>query len=871
MRITRIRLRNYRGIEAHEVRLPATGVTVVEGDNEVGKTSLAEALDLLFDYLDTSTNKAVKAVKPVHKDAGSEIEVDIEAGPYRFTYSKRFHRDRSTTLVVHAPRPENHTGREAHERALAILHEAVDLPLWRALRLQQGVRPDQADLSEQTSLAAALDTASAGTLAGDREATLIDLARAELDRFHTPGRKLKAEIADLQRAEQDAANRVEELRRRLAELEDDVEYAADLARHMGGLAEELEAQGRRVEEYRRKWASVDALLRDVTEAKLAADLAAADHRAACDEQSRRQALVEALDRAQGRHRELGRERDRHRPGLQSAVSAVQAAEQRLAEASERGEAAKAGLAAAQADFTFARDSLDLAQMTERLDRVRKAEAALEALDTLLEDNRVGPEVLEAIEDAHLAVVQGRVRLEGESPLVEVEALRPLEIRVGDGFEALPAGGSTTVAMGPSSAMELGGVARIAVRGRGEAGQLVASLATSERRLADLCTAAGVADVGEAKTAAAARREAAFEREGLTTRMAADLRDLTPDRLAGKVERLRARLAEDPRPPLDFDTARGLVEEAEAGAGVALELLREAHHEVELRRRDEQQARARFDAAEREVELAHRQVESARHDLESARARVPDGVLAGRVDATAKAVAKADVALAHADAAADKAGPEELKGALENATAVFDKLEAERRGTAEEQVRVRERLSLWGQEGLHDRLGEAEADLEHRSRQRRAAERRAAAARRLYETLERCRGQARRAYMAPLKAKVEAFGRVVFGDDFTVELGEDLRIASRTLRGVTVEFDQLSTGAREQLCVISRLACAAIVAPDGGVPVILDDALGWSDSKRLEKLGAVLSMAAQDAQVVVLTCLPERYRHVGAAHVVKLAR
>ena len=126
-------------------------------------------------------------------------------------------------------------------------------------------------------------------------------------------------------------------------------------------------------------------------------------------------------------------------------------------------------------------------------------------------------------------------------------------------------------------------------------------------------------------------------------------------------------------------------------------------------------------------------------------------------------------------------------------------------------------------------------------------------------------------MAPLREKITAYGKFVFGDDFSVELGEDLRILSRTAGGVTVAFDQLSTGTREQLCVISRLACAALVAPDGGVPVVLDDALGWSDTKRLEKIGAVLSLAAQDAQVLVLTCLPDRYRYVGASHVIKLSR
>jgi hypothetical protein len=54
-----------------------------------------------------------------------------------------------------------------------------------------------------------------------------------------------------------------------------------------------------------------------------------------------------------------------------------------------------------------------------------------------------------------------------------------------------------------------------------------------------------------------------------------------------------------------------------------------------------------------------------------------------------------------------------------------------------------------------------------------------------------------------------------------------------------------------------------------VPVVIDDALGYSDPDRLERLGAVLAEAGRDAQVLVLTCVPERYRAVGTAKAVRL--
>ena len=48
MRLHRVRLCNYRGVADCEVEFPAQGITVIEGPNEVGKTSIPEGLDLVL-------------------------------------------------------------------------------------------------------------------------------------------------------------------------------------------------------------------------------------------------------------------------------------------------------------------------------------------------------------------------------------------------------------------------------------------------------------------------------------------------------------------------------------------------------------------------------------------------------------------------------------------------------------------------------------------------------------------------------------------------------------------------------------------------------------------------------------------------------
>ena len=60
-----------------------------------------------------------------------------------------------------------------------------------------------------------------------------------------------------------------------------------------------------------------------------------------------------------------------------------------------------------------------------------------------------------------------------------------------------------------------------------------------------------------------------------------------------------------------------------------------------------------------------------------------------------------------------------------------------------------------------------------------------------------------------------------------------------------------------------------VAKDGGTPAILDDALGYTDQERLKLMGAVLVVSAKECQIVIFTCVPERYAFIGEADVVPL--
>src|ERR1700752_629925 len=165
MKLHRLVLTNYRGITHREIEFPDHGVVVVSGANEIGKSSMIEALDLLLESKDRSNKKEVKQGNPPTADAGSGFTAEISTGPYRFIYRKRFNTNPETQLTVLEPRRESHSGDEAHDRVQAMLAETVDTELWHAQRVIQSASTGAFDLSGCAALPRALDVAAGASAA----------------------------------------------------------------------------------------------------------------------------------------------------------------------------------------------------------------------------------------------------------------------------------------------------------------------------------------------------------------------------------------------------------------------------------------------------------------------------------------------------------------------------------------------------------------------------------------------------------------------------------------------------------------------------------------------------------------------------------
>jgi uncharacterized protein YhaN len=256
-------------------------------------------------------------------------------------------------------------------------------------------------------------------------------------------------------------------------------------------------------------------------------------------------------------------------------------------------------------------------------------------------------------------------------------------------------------------------------------------------------------------------------------------------------------------------------------------------------------------------------------LDAACAELGDDDLGARLLAGRGALDAARSGLDAARQALEAADPDSVRMLAENAEAA---LERHRREIAQGRVEIGQlegQLAQARHAGLFDQLSAAETELEALRDEFQRVERRALAARRLWEVLEAHRAAASQRYVRPLKDRIDALGRLVFNPSFAVDIGADLAIESRSLDGVTVPFDSLSGGAREQLGILARLAAAQIVGAHSEVPVLMDDTLGFTDDQRLTGMGAAIATVARDNQVVILTCMPSRFSYIGNAKTVTL--
>jgi hypothetical protein len=869
------------------------GVNVLAAENEAGKSTLFRAVRACLFERHTSTNQTVRSLASEGSGLPAAVTLDFSHGGADYRLAKNFLRSASASLARGGV--EIARGREADERTWELLGidpgagRSVDDAAFGILWVEQGKSFSVPEPSE--AAANALNSAvhaEVGTLVGgERARGVLKALGDELATLLTAGGKAKAggPLAEAIEREAAAAAMLKAAQERLAVLDAELSALAVRRTERDRLADPAIAAGLAGElaEARRLLRAGEAAGADVARCEAAAQRARAELDRAL---RRRDDLVERarrIDADARREAELVAATaplDEEERAARTAVATARAAVSEIDVAAAADEARERALQRVGVALTRAGERDRLA---ERLDRLEQLAARLAETAAGLAANRAEASTVARLEAIERELAVTAARLEAAAPQVEIAlgpggagrvrvdgaplsadlkraALAPLTIAIAD---------LATVTVSPPS-------------GAGAAEE--ARLQALRSDLAGLLDASGFADAAALRTARAGRQELEAERtalEGEAVAAGLGRRGAPSKGGAGDTAAAAVAAARDELAAIDALIAAAPLAEAGLSALPSTEAL---DARLDGLRAAREGARRRRQAHEGAIE-AHgatlARVADARGRLAGALQEVR-GRLAGDRAALPDAARVAMLAAAEAELRAAEEDHGTKAAALEaERRAAPPPEEIERRGTRvkrldsaianqaealgrldREIANLEGRIESAGGDGLGERADALEAEAALARRDRARLQERAETLRLLRETVAACFAEQHERLTAPLRRHLGPYlhdlfpaAEIALGDGFSVE----------TLRrgGAAEAFQRLSDGTKEQIAVLVRLAMGAMLAERGeDVPIVLDDALVFSDDGRIAQMFDALNRAGQRQQVIVLTCRTRAFASLG---------
>jgi hypothetical protein len=455
-----------------------------------------------------------------------------------------------------------------------------------------------------------------------------------------------------------------------------------------------------------------------------------------------------------------------------------------------------------------------------------------------------------------------------SATVEFIAATDIELVVGDQRVSLPAGQSWSTTAAGATQVEVPGVLTARFTPGTTALDIQAEYAAAQQDLVAALAAARVPDVAAARLTDQRRRQLQSGRDQLTATLVGLCGDDEVEHVRSKLVELRAAQQADDI-AMDATAARAELEEADAARV-------KAGADLETHRRVAAAAAAKLTEISTRATLSSDKLATQRAELVGVadrlaqqRAAIADDKLQAAAEADLQTAQAAKQRVAELSEQLAAAAPDAVAAELADATEAAEAIKARHDEIARTLHEIGVELTLFGTEGRNGKLDAAETRREHARSEHARVGSRARAVQLLRTVMVRHRDTTRLRYVEPFRTELQRLGRPVFGPSFEVDIDTDLCILNRTLDGCTVPYESLSGGAKEQLGILARLAGAALVAKEDAVPILIDDALGFTDPGRLAKMAEVFDTLGERGQVIVLTCTPARYDGVKGAQRIEL--
>jgi hypothetical protein len=841
------------------------GLDVLTGPNELGKSTIFRALQAVFLKKHNSTS-----ITDIQSRSGGDpqIEAEFEAAGRTWRITKRFGRSRSrmAELIDLGARHTVAKGAEADERVFELIgaKERFGL-LWvrqdpAQLRWQPDKEKDQVRTLE-TAIESEIMSVADGTEMSRVRQRICEL----LDAQTTPSNRQRARTGSSYIQALKRQNEIESALAVARAAEQDMSARLDERVRLQSRHQELSAA-----EHAQTLATTLAdAERQLDEARRAQTLHAQARESASQAQLARKALTD-LDRGLTELAELtaAAEQDavssaHATANVEEAVRVHSIAVVVLGEASQDERRLQTVLTAISAAETASLQRRRLAELEARLAEAREAAAAAVDLERQLSAHKVTRSRLTAIEREERAAMALRARLDAALPSMTVDYLPNPTGTIRLGGRALD--GGRELRIDRPLVLDIEGIGRITVVPGGSADLEVDAqeLRARELQLAALLKDSGTADADAARCAHQARIALEQRLSEARARVSA-LAPEGPDALATAIDNLRAALPHAVASPDQPSRS-----EVEAQLGTVQSRLSDLQQAVEQAARALERARGEAKEIEGSVKSRAARRATLEQQLPPPPVRAEERArLAAAADVTAAAAAAADQAarLLAASPPSDR-DVASLTEAKAQAAAAVKRHREEVEALSRRIERLDGELEQSFRDGGGRRVAELEGELQAATAEVRAFEDDLAALRLLSEEIEAAEQARRDHFLKPVTTRLHPYLAELF-PGARAGFGGGLSLETVERNGLAEMIGDLSGGTQEQIAVMVRLAFARLLADTGAAaPVVLDDALVYSDDERIARVFGALEQASRYHQVIVLTCRSQSFARLGGTRLV----
>lgn len=867
MKLRALRLWNVRKFAGRGIAIEniCDGVNVLSAENEFGKSTSFDALHAAFFQPFSGTPKPVQMLRP-YSGGSPQVEVDVETHEGQFRISKTYYTGKNAVITNIAT---NRIVAQADAAETWIANQIRGGSAGPAglLWVQQGATEigggSNKEKDEERRVREDVLTSVTGDeveflTGGRRMLRVLDRANAKLDELVTSKGKAKAggsyaevlsELEDLQEKEIELASQISDLRsaldtrrkkqQRLKDLNDPDAVQSRLQQKKDA-AERLEA----AKEQSGKLATSEA------QEQLAAEKCQTAKNRLETHQSKLEQLEKTVqqiikDEAQQRDAELKRN---------TALSANEASQKALQTCEERLNKARELLDATKRSMEAERAAEQLAELKTQLEKAEKLRGEIEKLEAECDVLLVDDEVVGQLETFERRIETLNAMILTESVVVHVDYVEPNGNQITHDGSALADGQSIKVSS--ETRLDIPQVGQLTISAGSDAStqELEAELQEIKGQLRSGLSQINCDSIDAAKeqlTIAKAKASSLMlKRAELDTRAPEGIDTLRQRSV--KFEEL-CKVPDPQKVSLDdAELELAAANEAHRTAQSDREIARSAFHDAkdQALRGDIMVAGIRKERQELETELGS---ESEQND---------------RLKSLQSAFANEQEILASAQQVAEQlraSAPDlmSVTATFERASSTLDRAQTEIDVLNKEVAELDGRISVSSGQGIEDMHEEIKGRCSSLKDRVERFNHEVAALSRLKQALEDARSSAKEQYFEPVMAELKPLLTLLL-DEASITFDE-ATLLPRTLgrEGLDEDITFLSGGMREQLAILTRLAFARLLAKSGNpVPVILDDALVYSDDERIERMFDALHRQASDLQILVFSCRQRAFERLG---------